>query len=281
MTGMNRVMVTGAAGQLGSTIVARLSARCEVVPFTRSQLDIVDEQAVIDAARSAAPDVIINCAAYNDVDRAEDEAADAFGGNACGVLSLSRAAVAVDATFVHYSTDFVFDGNTDTPYGEDEPPKPLSTYGTSKLLGEWFALEAPSTYVLRVESLFGGHPAKSSVDKIVAAIVGGRPVRVFADRTVTPSYVDDVSVATEALLARRPPAGIYHCVNSGTTTWLGVAVEAARLLDRQAEIVAVDMSQVNLRAKRPRYCALSNRKLADIGVTMPAWQDALKRYVHR
>jgi dTDP-4-dehydrorhamnose reductase len=276
---VTRVLVTGAGGQLGSTVVARMSRRHEVIPFTRGQLDIADEAAVLDAVRGAAPAVIVNCAAYNDVDRAEDEAEAAMLGNAFGVLSLARAAAAAGALLVHYSTDFVFDGRATAPYEEGDAPKPLSTYGTSKLLGEWFADEAPSTYILRVESLFGGHPAKSSVDKILDAIVAGRPVRVFVDRTVTPSYVDDVSDATEALLARRAPFGVYHCVNSGVTTWTGIAEAAVRLLDRPAEIVPVEMGAVSMRAQRPLYCALSNRKLAAAGVSMPSWEEALTRYV--
>jgi dTDP-4-dehydrorhamnose reductase len=274
-------MVTGAAGQLGSTVVAGMAASVEVTPFTRADLDIANQAAVMDKVTSLRPDVIINCAAYNDVERAEDEAVAALSGNAMGVLALSRAAAAAGATLVHYSTDFVFDGETERPYAESDSPRPLSTYGMSKLLGEWFALELPAVYVLRVESLFGGHPAKSSIDKILAAIQTGQPVRVFADRTVTPSYVADVVSATKALLAQRAPFGVYHCVNTGVTTWLGVAQEAARLLEREAEIVPVSSDAVKLRAKRPRYCALSNQKLADLGMTMPTWQDALKAHITR
>ena len=275
-----RVMVTGAAGQLGSTVVASLSRRYEVVSFTRAQLDIADEPAVLERVAAVAPDAIVNCAAYNDVEGAEDAPLDAIAGNALGVLSLSRAAAASGTLLVHYSTDFVFDGAIDRPYEEADPPRPLSAYGSSKLLGEWFALEAPSAYVLRVESLFGGHPAKSSIDKIIAGIENGQPVRVFADRTVTPSYVADVTAATLALLERQPSFGVYHCVNSEVTTWEGVAVEVARLMrKRDAEIVPVSSDSVKLRARRPRYCALSNRKLADAGIVMPPWRDALARYV--
>jgi dTDP-4-dehydrorhamnose reductase len=281
MPAVRRVMVTGAAGQLGSTVVAGMAASVELTPFTRADLDIANQAAVMDKVTSLRPDVIINCAAYNDVERAEDEAVAALSGNAMGVLALSRAAAAAGATLVHYSTDFVFDGETERPYAESDSPRPLSTYGMSKLLGEWFALELPAVYVLRVESLFGGRPAKSSIDKILAAIQAGQPVRVFADRTVTPSYVADVASATKALLAQRAPFGVYHCVNTGVTTWLGVAREAARLLGREAEIVPVSSDAVKLRAKRPRYCALSNQKLADLGVTMPTWQDALKAHITR
>jgi len=276
---MKRVVVTGAAGQLGSTLVARLSPRCEVFPFTRADLDIADDEKVRAALTSIAPDVVINCAAYNDVDGAESNAAAALAANSIGVRALARAAASAKATLVHYSTDFVFDGEATAPYRESDPPRPLSTYGLSKLLGEWFALEVPSAYVLRVESLFGGHPAKSSVDKILAGLRAGQSVRVFHDRTVTPSFVDDVAAATEQMLTARAPFGLYHCVNSGTVTWLGIAEKIAALLGREAEIVAVSVNDVKLRARRPQYCALSNQKLASIGVTMPRWEEAIERYV--
>jgi dTDP-4-dehydrorhamnose reductase len=276
---MKRVLIAGAAGQLGSTVVRRFAERWDVVPFTRAQLDIADMRATVERIATVAPDVIINCAAYNDVDGAEDGAVAALSANAMGVLALSRAATATGATLVHYGTDFVFDGAADRPYVESDPPRPLSIYGTSKLLGEWFALEVPTAYVLRVESLFGGQPAKSSVDKIIAGIREGRPVRVFADRTVTPSFVDDVAAATEQMLAMNAAPGVYHCVNSGQGTWLDIAQEVVRLLQREAELVPVRVDDVKLKARRPRYCALSNEKLAAAGVAMPAWQDALARYI--
>ena len=132
----------------------------------------------------------------------------AIKGNALGVRALARASSAVGATLVHYSTDFVFDGEGERPYSEGDAARPLGNYGLSKLLGEYFALEVPSAYVLRVESLFGGKRAKSSVDKILAGIRAGQPVRVFADRTVSPSYVDDVVDATDKLLVAR------HCARA-------------------------------------------------------------------
>jgi dTDP-4-dehydrorhamnose reductase len=275
---MTRVMVTGAAGQLGSTIAARFLPRYDVIPFSRAELDLSDAAAVLTAARACRPAVIVNCAAYNDVEAAEDAAQAALTGNALAVQALVRAAGDTGATLIHYSTDFVFDGTIDRPYLETDPCRPLSTYGMSKLLGEYFALERADAYVVRVESLFGGRPAKSSIDKIVAAVRGGQPVRVFAERTVTPSYVDDVASATEGILERRPAPGVYHCVNSGVTTWLGVAEEIVRLLGVEAEIVPVKVADVKLKAKRPLYCALSNAKLAAAGIEMPSWQDAIARY---
>ena len=104
-------------------------------------------------------------------------------------------------------------------------------------------------------------------------------MRVFADRTVTPSFVLDVASATEQLIERRPASGVYHCVNSGVTTWLGIAEEIARLLGRDAELVPVKSTEVKLKAKRPIYCALSNDKLAAAGIPMPTWQQALARHI--
>lgn len=276
-----RVLVAGSSGQLGRAVVSRFSAIAQVTACTHADLDITDEPAVLRLARAERPDVIINCAAYNDVDGAEDHVADAFAHNAFGVLALARAASETGATLVHYGTDFVFDGRADRPYAESDGVNPQSNYARSKLLGEWLAADASRHYVLRVESLFGGARARSSVDRIVDAIRQDQPARVFVDRTVTPSYVEDVAEATARILERGAPFGLYHCVNSGVTTWAGVAEEIGRLLGKDATIVRVSVDEVRLRATRPRYCAMSNVKLRDAAYDMPAWQDALARYLRK
>jgi dTDP-4-dehydrorhamnose reductase len=276
-----RVLVTGAAGQLGGAIVRGLAPSSTVTAMTRQELDITIEADVLRAARDVAPDVIVNCSAYNLVDQAEDDPASSLQANAFGVLALARAARHTGAMLIHFGTDFVFDGESATPYRETDAPLPQSNYGLSKLLGEWFTEDAPVHYVLRVESLFGGERAKSSVDRILDGIRRGDTVRVFVDRIVTPSYVDDVAAATMRLIQARPACGLYHCVNSGVTTWLGIAEEAARLLRREASIERVSVDAVKLRARRPRYCALSNEKLRLAGIEMPAWQEALARYIGR
>src|SRR5688572_1099620 len=136
-----RVLIAGAAGQLGDTI-ARTFAGDTVIAHSRVTLDVTDPDAVRRGVGEAAPDVVINCAAFNDVDAAEDRPAEAFALNAFAVRSLARAADAYGAMLVHYGTDFVFDGETDQPYAEDVPPTPRSVYAMSKLVGEWFALDA-------------------------------------------------------------------------------------------------------------------------------------------
>jgi dTDP-4-dehydrorhamnose reductase len=274
------VLVVGAAGQLGEAVVAGLSPRHEVVGLKRHELDVTNVPAVRKAVTSIYPDVIVNCAAYTRVDDAEHDPLAALEANAFAVRTLARAAGEIGAMLVHYSTDFVFDGATDRPYDEDDPPNPRSTYASSKLLGEWFAAEAPRHYVLRVESLFGGERATSSVDRMLEAVRAGSEVRAFADRTVSPAFVEDVAHATGSLIERPVPFGTYHCVNSGWTTWVGVAQELARLAGRgDACIKETRMADAKLVASRPQFAALSNAKLTAAGITMPTWQDALARYV--
>jgi dTDP-4-dehydrorhamnose reductase len=274
-----KVVVAGAAGQLGGATVRRLTSLADVVPLTRADVDLTDHDRVVSIVTSAQPDLVINCSAYNAVDRAEDEPVAALAVNAFAVQSLARAAARANAIFVHYSTDFVFDGLAEQPYVETDPTNPRSVYGQSKLVGEWLAGEAPGAYVLRVESLFGGPAARSSVGKIVAALRSGQEAPVFVDRTVTPSYVEDVAAATWSLVTSRAPGGVYHVVNSGTTTWYDLGQEIARLLDRPPRLRPVKVTDVPLRAPRPQYCALSNAKLAGVGFQMPSWQDALRRYL--
>jgi dTDP-4-dehydrorhamnose reductase len=274
------VLVVGAGGQLGQAMGEQLSVRHAVVSVPRAELDVTDAAAVRAIVDRVMPDVIVNCSAYTNVDEAEREPVTAFDVNALAVRLLARAAADIDATLVHYSTDFVFDGATDRPYTENDPPNPKSAYAMSKLLGEWFAMAAPRHYVLRVESLFGGPGGRSSIDRIWANLRDGALVRAFVDRTVSPSFVDDVVMATGGAIDRGLPYGLYHCVNSGCTTWAGLARELAQIIGRpDAVIDEVRMADVGLVASRPLYAAMSNARLAAAGIPMPDWRDALRRYV--
>jgi dTDP-4-dehydrorhamnose reductase len=132
-----------------------------------------------------------------------------------------------------------------------------------------------------VESLFGGPKPRSSVDRIIDAVLDDREARVFVDRIVSPSYVDDVAHATAMLIERRAAPELYHCVNDGFTTWHDLALEIGRALKRTPRLVPVKVADVPMRAPRPRYCALSNARLARAGCAMPSWQDAIARYVAR
>lgn len=281
-----KVLITGGEGQLAFAVRDRMSGEHEVVSRSRRDLDVTSDQDVLDVVRTVGPDVIVNGAAYNNVDAAEDTPVPALAVNAFAVRSLARAAEAVNAILVHYSTDFVFDGTATEPYAETAPPNPRSAYATSKLLGEWFAEHRVQHYVLRVESLYGGGAQSrpdastrgSSLDRIADAMLSGQDVRAFEDRVVSPSFVPDVAETTLSLLENAAPYGLYHCVGEGHGTWVDVAEELARQLRSEVGIDRVRMADLQLKAARPLFCALSNARLVAVGVTPPTWQDAVARY---
>jgi len=275
------ILVTGAGGRLALFVADAFAGR-QVVAATRRTLDVTDNQAVRAVVQDVQPAVIVNCAAYNDVEAAEDDAAGALEGNAFAVRNLAQAALRSGATLVHYSTDFVFDGEADRPYEEADATRPRSIYAASKWLGERFALQAAGALVLRVESLFGCPQdwtgPRGSLDVMVERMRAGQEIKAFTDRVVTPSYMADVAAATRHLVDTGA-AGIYHCVNSGHDTWDRVAAEAARVLGTPARITPITLQDAQMRAPRPRYCALSNARLAAAGFPMPSWQDALQRWL--
>ena len=275
-----KVLVTGAAGQLGQAMTTLLGHEHDVTGWTRHDVDLTRHRDVRDAIGRLAPQAIINCASFNHVDAAEDDQVTAIDVNAMAVGTLARAAAALDAVLIHYSTDFVFAGTSATPYTETDQPEPRSVYAQSKLMGEWLAAGAAKHYVLRVESLFGGPHRRSSVDRIVDQVRSGSPAPVFADRVVSPSFVADVVEASAFILKTRPEHGVYHCVNSGHATWLAVGEEIARRLGKPgASLKPISVNDVTLRAPRPQFAALSNEKLARSGFVMPSWQDAIGRYL--
>ena len=278
-----RVAVVGAAGSLAAAVIKEFEVNHEVIGFTRADLDVSDDRAVSAAMDRVRPHVIVNGSAFNDVDGAEDRPVDALNVNAFAVRALASAACDCGATLVHYSTDFVFDGLASIPYREQDRVSPRSTYAMSKLLGEWFAADAPRAYVLRVESLFGrpvvAGSEKGSVAGIVRTLQAGGTAKVFVDRAVSPTYIPDAAAATRWLIESEAAPGLYHCVNSGSCSWFEFAQELSRLMKIEARLEPVRMSELKLRASRPLYCVLSNEKLQQTGMLMPPWQDALRRYV--
>lgn len=278
------VFVTGAAGHLGAAIVQEFGRHADVIALTRAELDITEAAAVSAAVAAAKPNVVINCAAYNDVDAAEDDPVTAFAVNAFGVQALARASHAHGSVFVHFSSDFVFNGESTRPYTESDRPGPLSVYGASKLVGEWFARDAERYYLLRVESLFGGPTAgttarSGSVGRIVDAIEADAEVPVFVDRVVSPTHVVELAEVTRRLVASGVEYGLFHAVNSGSCRWDELALEVGRLLGRTPRLKPLTLESVALRARRPRFCALDNGRLAEHGFALGHWRDAVEKYV--
>jgi dTDP-4-dehydrorhamnose reductase len=279
-----RVVVVGAGGQLGTAIVREFSAAgAEVIACSRRDVDVTDFRRVgrlIDQQ----PDLLINCTAFNDVDGSERAPEAALATNAHAVRALALVATNADAAFVHFSTDFVFDGTSTQPHVEEEAVRPLNWYGRSKAIGEWRAAAAPRHYVLRLSSVFGGREGeglggRSSVDRMIDDTRRGNDVVAFGDRTVTPSYAPDVARATRLLVESGAAPGVYHCANSGETTWLELAHAIADALEAPPRIRSVRMTALSMPTPRPLRCALSIGRLEAAGVDMPSWRDALERHI--
>jgi dTDP-4-dehydrorhamnose reductase len=281
-----QVVVLGAGGQLAVAIRRVFGGCADVMAFDRQELDITDAERVRALMPNRA-DVVINCAAYNAVDAAEERPDLAMSINRDAVRTLAEAAERIGATFVHYSSDFVFDGEAEAPYTEDDRTNPISEYGRSKAAGERAAAASSHHYILRLASVFGGSVGEgrggvTTIDRMIASTRAGEEVLAFVDRTVTPSYTFDVARATRELVTRRAPFGIYHCVASEPTTWADVADEIARALSVESRVRRVLTRDMASRgARRPRNCALLNAKLANAGFQMPTWRDAIARHIRR
>lgn len=281
-----RVAVVGANGQLGADIVfAFRQAGDEVVSLNHEDLEISDESSVISALSNAAAELVVNTAAMHNVEKCELDPERAFAVNALGTKLLAQACRANGSAFVHVSTDYVFGGEKRTPYVETDLPRPLNTYGISKLAGEHFALsENPKTFVVRTSALYGSQPCRAKGgDNFVRLMLRlGRErgkVKVVADEFVSPTYA--VDVANQIVrLTETDAFGVYHATSAGQCSWN----EFAKAIFREAGLdVVTDVATAAdfpAKVRRPPYSILDNRALRDRGLDlMPTWQDALKRYM--
>ena len=285
MTGGARCALIGAAGQLGFDLARTFDLPGELIPLGRADLDLLDHDAVARVLRDLRPSHVVNTAAYNLVDRAEDERAAAFAVNAEAVGVLGEVCDSLGATLVHFSTDYVFDGRRSTPYAEDDAPGPLSVYAESKLEGERRALaHGRPAFVFRVCGLFGVGPTVGGrrpnfVDTMLRLARAGQPIRVVADQVLTPSYTRDLAPKVWRLLRRGEP-GLYHLTNAGATSWYDFAREIFRLGGLAPALTAVTAAEYGARARRPPYSVLRHGRLAALGEDdLRPWNAALAAYL--
>jgi dTDP-4-dehydrorhamnose reductase len=269
-----RILITGAGGQLGRALIRTLRGH-EVTALRHCDLDITDREAVGSAIRFSAPELVVNAAAYNDVDGAEThiEAAEAI--NIRGPRILAEESAAKSITIVHVSTDYVFDGTAGRPYHEDDQPNPLSAYGRSKRAGEIAVIEAnPRHYVVRTAWLFEAN-GKNFLNAMRA--VAERPeVRVVADQFGSPTYAPHLARAIASLIGESA-FGIYHLAGRGGVSRHGLVRELYTLLGAEAKIVAVNHDAFPAAAVRPLNTVLSTIK--DSAPVMPAWQEGVREFV--
>jgi dTDP-4-dehydrorhamnose reductase len=278
---VKRVLLIGGSGRLG-TAIRRRWRDCEIVAPAHGELDLSDAGALAREVARMRPDALVNCAAFHDVDRCETEPVPAFLTNAIAVAGAARVARDAGAAFVTLSTDYVFDGAAGVPYTEDDAPHPLSVYGTSKLAGEYLveALGGPA-FIVRTCGVYG--PAESASGRpglLERVLADGRavPLRVVGDVYASPTFAGDLADALRRLI-ESSAYGLYHAVNAGPVSWFEFATEAARLAGVGVAIEPIRARERTAAARRPRFSALSNAKLAALGIPMPSWREGLAAYL--
>ncbi|MBO7197205.1 MAG: dTDP-4-dehydrorhamnose reductase [Tidjanibacter sp.] len=276
-----RVLVTGAAGQLGLSLRRATEGREDCYIFTDvEQLDITSQSAVEEFVASERIDIIVNCAAYTDVERAEVEEDVAHRINATAVAHLAEAARKNDALLMHISTDYVFMGGCCGMLSEQSHPQPLNAYGRTKLAGER-AIEASGCHyiILRTAWLYSeyGHNFVRTMLRLTAE---REQVRVVSDQLGSPTYAGDLAEAIVAIVEERNfHEGIYHFTNLGECSWWQFATEIARLAGHtQCSVVPCTTAQYGARAARPHYAVLDKRKfMTTFRRDIPEWRESLKR----
>lgn len=271
---MTRYLVTGAGGMLGADLQQVLRGR-EVTALTRGDLDITDAGAVRDAI--AGHEVVINSAAYTNVDAAESDEAAAFAVNATGAGNVANAAAAVGARLVHISTDYVFDGAGSHPYAENTARAPLGEYGRTKAAGEELVLQHPDVYLVRTAWLYGEHGPNFA--RTMLRLAAERDtVSVVTDQIGQPTWSRDLAQMIVGLLDAETPFGIYHGTNSGEASWY----EFARAIFEESgldpdRVQPTDSSSFVRPAPRPAYSVLGHGAWAAAGLPAPRpWRDALR-----
>jgi dTDP-4-dehydrorhamnose reductase len=279
-----RYVVIGATGQLGSDLVRTFDRPGELVRLGSGDLDILDAARTRSTLEALRPTCVLNTAAYNLVDRAEEERGRAFALNAEAVGNLAAVCQALDASFVHFSTDYVFGGRQRSPYLESDPPDPLSAYGESKLEGERMALErCRRTVIFRVSGLFGvagssGKGRTNFVETMLRLGREGKPLRVVADQVLGPSYTLDLARKIWTVLPKAAHS-IYHLTSAGQTSWFELARRALEIANVGADLTPVTSAEFGARARRPAYSVLGHANLAAIGEDdLRPWDAALAAY---
>jgi dTDP-4-dehydrorhamnose reductase len=274
-----RILVTGAAGLLGREIVARGVARGhDVAGLSHAELDVVDGAQVDAAVTRHRPDVVVHCAAYTAVDRAESEPERATAVNRDGTRNVARAAAGIGAALLCVSTDYVFDGRKRTPYAPADPVGPLSVYGLTKLEGERAAVEAlPTALVVRTSWLYGHQ--SGFVPAILRVAQKGEPLRVVDDQRGRPTWAPHAAAAMLDLL-ERGAEGVWHVAGGGECTWLELAREALRLQGLDVAVEAVSTRDYGAAAARPAFSVLDlSATEAFLGRRMPDRRSALRSHL--
>ncbi|HSD98636.1 MAG TPA: dTDP-4-dehydrorhamnose reductase [Patescibacteria group bacterium] len=280
------ILVLGKHGQVGESLVEECKKQgISCHGFGHSQLDITNLQRVKDVILNISPTVIINTTAFHVVSECEKDPQKAFVINATAVMHLAQFCAEKGIGFVSYSSDYVFDGKKGKPYKENDKVSPLQVYGVSKTAGEYLSLAYnPEAIIIRTSGVYGGKKGSQAkkgnfVINLLREAKDKKVIEVSSEQVVSTTYAVDLAEATIRLLQKEPKGGIYHLVNDGYCSWADFAKQIIKESGLSTKIIPVDRGGYSSNAHRPVFSALSTTKAARLGVKLPSWKSAIKRYV--
>ena len=274
---INKVLITGSKGQLGKEFVGYFQSKnIDFVAHDIDSLDITDKKAVLDVVNDTKIDVIINCAAYNNVDEAEKGDSFVYDVNANALKYISVVAKEKNILLVHYSSDYVFDGEKNQPYVETDPTNPLNEYGKSKLLGEQYIVESGCKNLIFRTSWVTGQGSQNFLYKLRSWVKEKEVLQIVNDEVSVPTFTFDiVKVTIEAI--EKGVRGLYHLTNTGWCSRYELAKEFFK--EEQITIEPVSIVTFKVVVKRPVYSKMCNEKISkDLGLEIPKWQKSLEKY---
>lgn len=279
-SGKKKIAVAGAAGMLGGYLLRELvRLPVEVLPFDIRELDITKAAETEKYLLAIRPDLLINAAAYTNVNGCETDKAAAFAVNAEGVRNLAQACKNIEAEMIHVSTDYVFDGTKSGPYVEEDKANPLSVYGASKLVGEEYLRATLEKYFIVRTAWLYGRGGVNFVDKMIDLARARDSLTVVNDQIGSPTYAKDLAQAIVKLIGTRA-YGTYHFTGAGSTTWYDLAQACLRLTGQdQDKIAPCTTEQFPQPARRPAKSVLANVRGAALGITLRPWLAALEDYL--
>ncbi|MGD0021481.1 MAG: dTDP-4-dehydrorhamnose reductase [Smithellaceae bacterium] len=275
-----RILLLGHKGMLGSDLLLKLNLRHEVVGMDREEIDIVSPDECVQAIKETAPNVVINAAAYTNVDGCETAKEECFAVNDEAVKNIAQACRNKNIRIIHFSTDYVFDGTAQQPYKEDDQCNPINAYGASKLAGERYLQSLADDYVLIRTSWLYGLKGKNFVQTILEKAKTTPTLSVVDDQVGSPTYTKDLAAAVDLLISQNLQ-GIFHVTNRGSCSWYQFAVKILQESGmNDVKVIPIKSDQLPRPALRPAYSVLSMQKfISATGKTMQPWQLALQDYL--